>query len=647
MRWAACLAVFLFAAFAIPAQAQSDREVIRNYASDITVATDGTLSVTETIAVHVTGERIRHGIYRDFPTIYRDKMGNKVRVRFDVSRVTLDGANAPYATESLSNGVRIKIGSADTYVQPGDHTYTLSYTTNRQIGFFDKYDELYWNVTGNGWIFPILHAEATIHLPQGANIIQHAAYTGAQGATGTAASAHQMANNVISFETDAPLGPEEGLTIAAGFSKGVITPPSATDKTQNFLRDNASTGIAIFGVLSLIVFFVLVWWRVGRDPARGTVIPLFGPPQNFSAAGTRFVCHMGYDRKGFAAALIAMAVKGYMMIAEDDGEYTLTRTNKNAIDAGLSRGEKAIGAALFDGPGDSIVLRQSNHSRVARAISALKSALTNEYERKYFVTNIGWFVTGAAILVVTVILCALLADEPEAAFGVMLWLSLWSVGTALLLHRAYIAWHGLLYGPGSRIMNFFSAIFTSLFALFFTAVLIGVFGVFLLEVWDAPLTMVLLSLGGFATYLFYILLKAPTALGAKILDQIEGFRLYLDTAEKDRLEVLHPPELTPKEFEKCLPFAIALDCENRWSKRFEREMAAASADTGRMPSVYSPLWYSGSSFSRLGTAGFVSAIGTSVASAAASASTAPGSSSGSGGGGFSGGGGGGGGGGGW
>ena len=311
---------------------------------------------------------------------------------------------------------------------------------------------------------------------------------------------------------------------------------------------------------------------------------------------------MGYDRKGFAAALIAMAVKGYMMIAEDDGEYTLTRTNKNAIDAGLSRGEKAIGAALFDGPGDSIVLRQSNHSRVARAISALKSALTNEYERKYFVTNIGWFVTGAAILVVTVILSALMADEPEAAFGVMLWLSIWSVGTALLLHRAYMAWHGLLYGPGSRIMNFFSAIFTSLFALFFTAVLIGVFGVFLLGVWDAPLTMVLLSLGGFATYLFYILLKAPTALGAKILDQVEGFRLYLDTAEKDRLEVLHPPELTPKEFEKCLPFAIALDCENRWSKRFEREMAAASADTGRMPSVYSPLWYSGGSFSRLGTA---------------------------------------------
>lgn len=647
MRWAACFAVLLFTAFAIPAQAQDNQEVIRNYASDITVAPDGALSVTETIAVHVTGQRIRHGIFRDFPTIYHDKLGNKVRVRFDVTGVTLDGANAPYATESLSNGVRIKIGSADTYVQPGDHTYTLSYTTNRQIGFFKTYDELYWNVTGNGWIFPILHAEATIHLPQAANITQHAAYTGAQGARGRAASANQTANNVITFETNAPLGPEEGLTVAVGFSKGVIAPPSAADKTQNFLRDNASTGIAILGILLLVVFYTLVWWRVGRDPARGTVIPLFAAPQGFSAAGTRFVRHMGYDRKGFAAALIAMAVKGYMSIAEEGGEYTLTRTNKNAIDAELSRGEKAMGAALFDGPGDSIVLRQSNHSRIARAISALKTALTNEYEYKYFVTNIGWFAAGVAILVVTVLLSALLADEPQTAFGVMLWLSLWSVGTALVIHRAYMAWHGLIYGPGSRIMNFFSAIFTSLFALFFTAVLIGVFGVYLLAVWDAPLTMVLLSLGGFVTYLFYVLLKAPTALGAKILDQIEGFRLYLDTAEKDRLEVLHPPALTPKEFEKCLPFAIALDCENRWSKRFEHEMAVASADSGRMPSVYSPLWYSGVSFSRLGTAGFVSAIGTSVASAAASASTAPGSSSGSGGGGFSGGGGGGGGGGGW
>jgi len=153
-----------------------------------------------------------------------------------------------------------------------------------------------------------------------------------------------------------------------------------------------------------------------------------------------------------------------------------------------------------------------------------------------------------------------------------------------------------------------------------------------------------LAAGGVLAYVFYHLLKAPTALGAHTLDQIEGFKLFLETAEKDRLEILNPPNVTPQMFESFLPYAIALDCENQWSRKFEAQAAAAGmgSDQG-----YTPLWYSGNSFSRLGTAGFASAIGSSLGSAAASAATAPGSSSGSGGGGFSGGGGGGGGGGGW
>jgi uncharacterized membrane protein len=119
------------------------------------------------------------------------------------------------------------------------------------------------------------------------------------------------------------------------------------------------------------------------------------------------------------------------------------------------------------------------------------------------------------------------------------------------------------------------------------------------------------------------------------------------TAEKDRLEKLNPPEITPEVFERFLPYAIALDCENQWSKRFEAEAAAAGMAPDSAYSGYTPLWYSGSSFSRLGAAGFSSALGATMATAAASAAVAPGSSSGSGGGGSSGGGGGGGGGGGW
>ncbi|MGD8382251.1 MAG: DUF2207 domain-containing protein, partial [Syntrophobacterales bacterium] len=142
--------------------------------------------------------------------------------------------------------------------------------------------------------------------------------------------------------------------------------------------------------------------------------------------------------------------------------------------------------------------------------------------------------------------------------------------------------------------------------------------------------------------IFYHLLKSPTLRGRKLMDEIEGFKLYLSVAEKERLNILNPPEKTPELFEKYLPYALALDVENEWSEQFAEVLAAASIDGG-----YRPIWYTGNTWRSWNMGGFASSLGTSLPGAISSSSTAPGSSSGSGGGGSSGGGGGGGGGGGW
>jgi uncharacterized membrane protein len=142
---------------------------------------------------------------------------------------------------------------------------------------------------------------------------------------------------------------------------------------------------------------------------------------------------------------------------------------------------------------------------------------------------------------------------------------------------------------------------------------------------------------------FMFLMRAPTPAGRIVMDQIEGFRRYLDTGERDRLERMKSPQLTPEVFEAFLPYAYALGVQNSWCQRFTREMPRELRDSGG----YSPAWYHG----RFDGTGAVyhlgDSFGHSFSSAISSASTPPGSSSGSGGGGFSGGGGGGGGGGGW
>jgi uncharacterized membrane protein len=146
--------------------------------------------------------------------------------------------------------------------------------------------------------------------------------------------------------------------------------------------------------------------------------------------------------------------------------------------------------------------------------------------------------------------------------------------------------------------------------------------------------------------LFAYLLKAPTARGRWLLDQLDGFRLYLDVAEKDDLNRAHQPEKTPELFEQYLPYALALGVEQHWADQFTDVFARMQADSQR---AYQPLWYQGNfDPGRLGS--FASSVGSDFSSAISSAATPPGSSSGGGGGGgggSSGGGGGGGGGGGW
>ncbi len=141
-----------------PALAQnagsSGYEQILDYHSDIRVRQDASLLVREMIRVRCAGIKIHHGIYRDFPTRYQDRLGNRYLVRFEVVEASRDGQPERFRTEDQMNGERIYLGDEKVILPPGEYTYELAYTATREIGFFAGRDELYWNVTGSGWLFP-------------------------------------------------------------------------------------------------------------------------------------------------------------------------------------------------------------------------------------------------------------------------------------------------------------------------------------------------------------------------------------------------------------------------------------------------------------------------------------------------------------
>lgn len=644
---ASSIIFIVFISFKILNAQNYSEEKILFFDSDIVINEDASMIVTETIKVHSEGEQIKRGIYRDFPTRYKDKYGNNVVINFDIVEILRDGLAESYHTENLSNGVRVYIGKTDHFLSEGNYTYNIKYKTNRQIGYFENHDELYWNVTGNGWDFMIEAVTVSIHFPRNISPddINIDAFTGYQGSAEKYFKVSGKTSKYIQFETTHSLLPKQGLTVVVMFPKGVVTEPAAEDKLLYFVEDNTPVIAALAGLIILLLYYISVWFGYGVDPKKGIIIPLFEPPDNLSPAAVRFIAEMGFDNKAYTASVLSIAVKGHLKIEEDNGEYSLIKTGnpKNELSDDeiklLAKLKFSPGISKTDGkPRQALELQQKNHSTIRNSINELKKALKNKYEKVFFITNRRYFIIGLLISLLTVISLAVIGNG-EQAFAII-WLSGWSAGVAVLLFAVFKSWRGVMQSGRVRFTSIGGAIFITLFSIPF--VIGELAGFYFLSEFASPLLVLIVGIIVLSNIVFYHLLKAPTHLGRILMDKIEGFKMYLSTAEEDRIELFRSPEKTPELFDKFLPYALALNVENKWTSKF----SGIISDTGAGKPDYSPLWYSGAGWSTLGAAGFVSSLGSSFSGSISSSSTAPGSSSG-GSGGSSGGGGGGGGGGGW
>jgi uncharacterized protein (TIGR04222 family) len=498
-------AVVAFLFFVLPVVGLADERIL-SFASDISIFVDGGMRVRETIRVRAEGVNIRRGIFRDFPTDYRDRIGNRYRVGFDVLGVTRDGRPESYRRESMSNGVRIYIGDANVFLAAGEYEYELTYRTTRQLGFFEDHDELYWNVTGNGWDFPIDQASARVELPAPVpvNALTIEGYVGPTGSTDRSVNTEIGGQGVVTIAAARPLGAREGLTLVATWPKGLIPEPTAAQRTARFFGDNLGLLVALVAFVSAFVYLLHAWRKVGRDPAPGVIFPHYVPPDGISPAAMRYITRMGYDKKAFTAAVLSMAVKGYLEIKESKKKYTLSRTHRGKGE--LTKAEKVLYDKLFSA-GDEVLLKNENHAVLGKAMRAHGKVLDRSYNRVYFNRNLPFILPAILILGLGFAIVFMFAQATVPAVLVMI---------------------------------------------------------------PAALTIVV----------FFFLLRAPTTAGRKLLDQIEGFRMYLDVAEKDDLELRHPPEKTPQLFEAYLPYALALGVEQSWAEQFADVFAQLEERTG-------------------------------------------------------------------
>jgi len=585
---------------------QTDR--IISFTSDVKVHRDGWLTVNEFITIYNgSGEQsksyldlnpggdrkvnndIQRGLERTFPTDYVNEYGLQTKVPFEVISVHKNGQPENFMVVRYGNGSLLRMGSADKYLEDGTFNYVITYRTRQHIRFKETKTELYWNVNGNGWVFTADSVQCQITFPSGSNISEYACYTGIQGSTAKECTSKIVNDSTIWFFNNQQLNSYEGLTVAAAIQPGVITPPSLAETTINALKYNWALAVIAFVVIITFCINLLNWFKFGRDAKRGVIYPRFEPPTN-SPADAGFIYNQKYKTEQFSAALIDLAVKKGIIIQVNKEPSFFKKHTYTFRKGNGAASVKNFARSAYDWNLDNLFELKADgsyNSTFESLNSNLKKHLTNKHQLDGESTKSG---RGLFVL-----------NSGKATWG-------------------FTAW-------------FIAVIFAIVtIAPIATTTLIISAGVLLLFMFISQ-------------YLFYKIMPAYNQQGRKLVDELLGFRMYLSTAEEKRFDKLNPPEKNLELFERFLPYAIALDCQNEWANKFEDILKIAIANKSFQPAYFNDDMRDSLSFSSFGE-NFSSGL----SSAIASSSTAPSDSSDSGGsdgGGSSGGGGGGGGGGGW
>lgn len=611
-------------------------EFIRAFDTDVELRRDGSVLVTENITVAAEGNKIRRGIFRDVPTVLVNDNGLRIRSGLEVLDIQRDGVSEPFNTQSIDNGTRIYIGDADVFLSIGTYRYTITYTLSRMARRFENYDELFWNATGNFWDFRIESATATLRLPDGAVVDDIAAYTGPFGSTASNVAITRRSDNEVQFRLTEPLNAYEGMSVAVSFQKGILNEVEGAEQVSNFLSDYRDVLVPAIAVLLVLAYYFSTWMSVGRDPRKGTIFPQFHAPEGFSPALTHYVWARGWRKSGwqaFTAAIINLAVKGLIDIGEKSKKTTLTvKPSGFEQDPKLPPGEAVIYNYLS--AKQTLTINKTSGPKLMAKRVEFINALESENRQVYFLNNYKYVVFGVLLSVlclVAMLVTGVLAFEwfLAAVVGGM------AISTLVFVIKSLMS--------GSGIVKFLQI---GVFVIFGFNFIVGIGSTIpLSSAISLPTPAIAAGSIVIINVIFAILMRAPTVQGRKIMDHIDGLRMYLETAEKNRLNFQDEPELTTERFERILPYAIALGVEKPWSEHFENELAriSPSSETTR----YQPSWYQSRTFSSSNFSKDMGAIATGMSAAMIAAQPASSSSSGSSGGGSSGGGGGGGGGGGW
>ncbi len=619
----------LLALLAAPALAS---EAIEDYAVQIWLEPDGSLTVQEDLLTRVENVAIRHGIYRDLLIRPPAASGAAARgdIVYEIVAARLDGAPVHWFTDTRGRTLRVYLGESDRLVPPGLHRFTLRYRVRYAALPAGSRARLDWNLTGNDWRFPILATRLHVYLPPALSAaeVRGRVFYGPLG-SGASLPLARTGPRTLAFEYEQTLAPGSGLTLQLEWPAALLKPPAPPlDPTVRIL---------LAGLLVSLALNAASWLRAGRDPRAGPVIPRFEPPP-LSAALAAYLVNGGYNTRAFSAAVAELSSRGFLAVS--GGEAPVLEKAERPPDERLPRELRYFYNALFNRR-RRLALERENAAVLQEAQNALRGELQTE-AAPLLRQNGGLLMAGQAL---TAAILAWLAYRGEhdfalAVFAVFAYLFYVTVAVHLL-KKAALAWERYRLIPGlSPLRELLAA------ALAIAGVLLPPAALALLAgALSGVLTGLLLGLLPLCGALAAYLIPAYTREGARLRNHLLGLARYLGTTDEAALRRIGAPEEVPERLNELFPYAVALGLEAPFGRRLEAFARVRPEEAGRVVVWNRPLTSYGSG-GGLAVGDYAASLSTSLRAALARAQTS-GGGGGFSGGGFSGGGGGGGGGGGW
>lgn len=523
-------AVFLFAA-----AAKARDLTIQNFNEHVEVGTNGTIDVIESIEVHFTGSW--NGIYRKIPVKYTTPSGFGYTLFLEPVSVTDDsGSSLKYQKTDQGQYAEFKIWVPDA--EDSTHTVILHYKILDALNFsFSDHDELYWNVTGEEWDYPIQSASAHIVLPSGVTGLHAIAYTGifssrAQDATVT------VKGNTIDVQTTHPLGFHEGLTAVVGFDKGLVHPPSPLESVWLFLRSNWPL------FLPIIAFLIMIWlkWTRGRDPRRNPIAVQYDPPEKLTPGECGALVDNEVNMRDVTATLVDLAVKGYITIEQRQqggllhlghhndyifhlkksaAEWSALRPHESGMLTGMFFSTTALNSSGM-GEIQSLVRPFTADDSPGLPSSAPSMSVSLADMQNHFYVSLPGIRGSITNALVTNGYYTHSPDSVRQGY----------IGAGVIL--------GILTAWGGNAIS--SATNTSGLAWIIAGIAVG---------------LIVCAFGWF--------MPVHTEQGERALERVLGFEDFLGRVEGDKI---NRTETSPELFEKYLPYAMALRVDKKWAQRF-------------------------------------------------------------------------------